>query len=234
VKDFGGDVTPEELMERSRVAMIAENGTPPSLLGAGGGIGAAHGAGIGYGSGSTIGGPISKDFIMPPLMPGQMGGFLVDPTGAPLPNATVKVKSLDTGEERIAVTDPQGFWMASGFRSGRVEVRADAAGFKSTTNTFNYDANRPPRHDMALQLVAATETVTVEAESAQIELRSERDIKKQAATAPASANVTNLQRRVAGVLPVAVDVPKAGVSFRFMRALVLDEETRVTFNYKTR
>ena len=50
----------------------------------------------------------------------------------------------------------------------------------------------------------------------------------------ASANVFNLQKKVAGVLPVRVDVPRAGASYRFARALVLDEETKVTFNYKTK
>ncbi|HXN47268.1 MAG TPA: carboxypeptidase-like regulatory domain-containing protein [Bryobacteraceae bacterium] len=49
-----------------------------------------------------------------------------------------------------------------------------------------------------------------------------------------SSNVGNLQRRVAGVLPIAVDVPHEGNSYRFVRPLVLDEETKVTFSYKTR
>jgi hypothetical protein len=49
-----------------------------------------------------------------------------------------------------------------------------------------------------------------------------------------SANVMNLQRRVAGVLPVAIDVPRAGTSFSFVRPLVLDEETKVTFSYRSR
>jgi hypothetical protein len=50
----------------------------------------------------------------------------------------------------------------------------------------------------------------------------------------ASANVMNLQHRVAGVLPVAIEVPRTGTSFQFVRPLVLDEETRVTFSYKTK
>ena len=50
----------------------------------------------------------------------------------------------------------------------------------------------------------------------------------------ASANVINLQKRVAGVLPVAINVPRTGTSFAFVRPLVLDEETKVTFSYKTR
>ncbi len=49
-----------------------------------------------------------------------------------------------------------------------------------------------------------------------------------------SSNVTNLQRRVAGVLPVRVDVPRAGASFHFLRPLVIDEETTVRFRYRTR
>ncbi len=49
-----------------------------------------------------------------------------------------------------------------------------------------------------------------------------------------SANVANLQRRVAGVLPVRVDVPRAGASFHFLRPLVIDEETTVRFRYRMR
>jgi hypothetical protein len=50
----------------------------------------------------------------------------------------------------------------------------------------------------------------------------------------ASSNVLNLQQRVSGVLPVRVDVPRAGNSFNFVRPLVLDEETKVTFTYKSK
>jgi hypothetical protein len=49
-----------------------------------------------------------------------------------------------------------------------------------------------------------------------------------------SANVINLQRRVAGVLPIRVDVPRAGNSYTFVRPLVLDEETKMTFKYKSK
>jgi len=64
------------------------------------------------------------------------------------------------------------------------------------------------------------------------EVRESRDEKKkaQAAQSAPSANVVNLQRRVAGVLPVAIDVPRAGTPYRFVRPLVLDEETKVTFS----
>ena len=50
----------------------------------------------------------------------------------------------------------------------------------------------------------------------------------------ASANVADLQKKVAGVLPIAVSVPHAGSSYRFVRPLVIDEETRLTFSYRSR
>lgn len=53
-------------------------------------------------------------------------------------------------------------------------------------------------------------------------------------SSPASSNVVNLQRRAAGVLPIRVDVPRAGNSYRFVRPLVLDEETKMTFKYKSK
>jgi hypothetical protein len=49
-----------------------------------------------------------------------------------------------------------------------------------------------------------------------------------------SMNVQNLQKRAAGVLPVRLDVPRAGQSHTFVRPLVLDEPTTVAFHYKLR
>ena len=56
-----------------------------------------------------------------------------------------------------------------------------------------------------------------------------RDAQKAAAP---SQNVINLQRRAAGVLPVRVDVPRAGVSHQFVKPLVVDQETVVSLKYK--
>jgi hypothetical protein len=47
-------------------------------------------------------------------------------------------------------------------------------------------------------------------------------------------NVQSLQRRASGVLPVRMEVPRAGTSHRFVKPLVIDEETKVTFRYKRR
>jgi hypothetical protein len=49
-----------------------------------------------------------------------------------------------------------------------------------------------------------------------------------------SVNVQSLQRRAAGVLPVRIDIPRAGTSHRFLKPLVVDEETVVQFRYRRR
>ena len=46
--------------------------------------------------------------------------------------------------------------------------------------------------------------------------------------------VVNLQRRTAGVLPIRVDVPKAGTSMQFVKPLVVDQAVAVTLRYKQR
>ncbi len=179
-----------------------------------------------------------------PLLPGQIGGIVVDPMGAVVSNAQVQVTSLENGATSTAITDSSGRWVvAAGMPSGRVKISATAQGFQTAQINARNDANRPQQYSIALQVGAATETVEVTAEAPTIETSvtrtrrkdKERDEKKaeQRQLNAASANVLELQKRVAGVLPVRVDVPRAGNSYRFARALVLDEETKVTFSYKT-
>ena len=61
-----------------------------------------------------------------------------------------------------------------------------------------------------------------------------RILSRDVIAAPPSQNVINLQRRAAGVLPVRVDVPRAGVSHQFVKPLVVDQETVVSLKYKRR
>jgi hypothetical protein len=181
-----------------------------------------------------------------PAFPGQMGGYVVDPTGAVIPNSRITITSQSTDASRTALTDSQGRWVIAGLPSGSYKAQADATGFKSSSFNLNYDADQPSLYNFSLSVGAAMETVEVTATALQVETSSAmvgvngRNNTKLAQLAPgavsqnASANVLNLQKRVAGVLPVPIDVPRAGTSFAFVRPLVLDEETKVTFSYKSR
>ena len=142
-----------------------------------------------------------------------------------------------------AVSDAEGHWVVSNFPAGHAKIQVDANGFKTLVQQMNYDSARPAEYLNTLNLGTVSETIEVNAEAVPMNGRDydrlqqfgglEKNTRKQAANA-ASTNVLNLQRRMAGVLPVAIDVPRTGTSFQFARALVLDEETKVTFSYKSR
>jgi Carboxypeptidase regulatory-like domain len=194
-----------------------------------------------------------------PALPGQMAGYVVDASGAVVPNVQITITAAN-GASRTATTDSQGRWLIAGLPSGNYKARADASGFKSSAFNLNYNAGQPSMYDFPLSVGAAAETVEVgaaqvaqvQADTASIDgaiteqevssipsnsrnstqlMKLSPGVSNQNTT---SANVMNLQRRVAGVLPVAIDVPRAGTSFSFVRPLVLDEETKVTFSYRSR
>ena len=59
-------------------------------------------------------------------------------------------------------------------------------------------------------------------------------VDREPQTVAPSQNVINLQRRTSGVLPIRVDVPRAGRSHQYVKPLVIDHETSVTLRYKRR
>jgi hypothetical protein len=219
VKDFGGDAISTNLLPPS-IANVTDR--EPSF----------------DGNVYPMNGPVGGRFEPVSLLPGQLGGVLVDLSGALVPNAQITVTQPGTGAVRNVVTDSSGRWMVSNLASGPVEFVAYAPGFKRLDYKFSYDATRPVPLGSTLQIAAATETVTVTSSAADIRgyQRIERDLKKNAEKQQqaASVNVFNLQQRISGVLPVRVDVPRAGNSYNFVRPLVLDEETKVTFTYKSK
>lgn len=179
------------------------------------------------------------------VFPGQMGGVVTDPSGAVVSNARVTVTSPDGSWSRTVSTDMQGHWLIAGMLSGNFKIQTEMPGFQTNLLNLNYDANQPANYDTVLNIGAMANAVEVTAEAPVLDTmsssistmggsihgRARTDL--QQLNAP-SANIVNLQKRVAGVLPVAIDVPRAGTSFSFVRPLVLDEETKVTFSYKSR
>jgi len=214
VKDFGGDA-------------LAANLLP-----------AASGGVAGAASVEFYDAGAADDQIRPlQLLPGQLGGYIIDPSGATVTGAQVSVTQLDTRIVRSATTDYSGRWMVGNMPSGRVRITGAMQGFRTTVRDVLYDANYPASVSFALLVGSVSESIEVRQKDQENESRRiERDLKKNqaAASGTASSNVLNLQRRVAGVLPVQVDVPRAGRSYSFVRPLVLDEETKITFTYKTK
>jgi hypothetical protein len=110
-------------------------------------------------------------------------------------------------------------------------MTAQLAGFQTQSRAFAFDQSSQVDFVMTVSAVAERITVTAEAPG---DRGSQRARDAQKALEPPSQNVINLQRRAAGVLPVRVDVPRAGVSHQFVKPLVVDQETVVSLKYKRR
>ena len=175
------------------------------------------------------------------MLPGQIGGLVLDRSGAPIRGALV---SLTFGPPAPNVplattTDANGRWLLNDVPSGNVTISVQSPGFQSYRRSQPYDARFPFQNDITL--VVGSVSLQVETSSSSVVMMNEKDRGESKNKAPlpapppppASSNVQNLQRRVSGVLPINIDVPKTGRSFRFIRPLVLDEETKITFTYKT-
>jgi hypothetical protein len=168
---------------------------------------------------------------------GQIGGIVTDPAGAVVPNATVTVVNKQTGASQTTQTDGEGHWLISGAQPGATVVSINSRGFKQLNQELAVDGSRPARLGSTLDVGTVSETVTVTSGAdSQDAVRIENQARKiqDLAMITPSQNVVNLARRVAGILPVRVDVPKSGRSYRFVRPLVMDEETTISFQYKTK
>jgi hypothetical protein len=188
--------------------------------------------------------------LVPP-QPGQIRGRVVDASGAALPGVTVSVEA--DGRRQNVVTDANGSYVVSNLPTGMVTLTGQLSGFNETRRAVQFD-QRGQQIDMTLGVGSVTETVTVMADSPMIETKQsatttninvnsgmnnsnantrQPQAKVRVDETP-SENVQSLQRRASGVLPVRMEVPHAGTSHRFVKPLVIDEETKVTFRYKRR
>ena len=186
-------------------------------------------------------------------MPGQIGGYVSDPSGARVANARVTISSSDGSSQSVA-SDSSGRFVVGSMPSGRFKAKVEMPGFRTSIFELNYHASQPSLYSFPLSVANTNETIEVSTEAAQIQaapsvlggplhttdltlygqMNGNLPPAAPVAQQSVSANVLNLQKRVAGVLPVPVDVPRAGTSFAFVRPLVLDEATKVTFSYKSR
>ena len=194
-----------------------------------------------------------EGFSMGGVVPGQIVGRVLDAQGGVVPGATIVAEV--SGQRRTAVTGADGQYIISNLPSGPLSVTSQLPGFKTAQRSLVYD-QRPRQIDFQMALGGVEETITVQAEAPVIDMRSaetsqtfrttgglpnnnrtrdevSRRQLEQRAQEP-SLNVQSLQRRAAGVLPVRIDVPRAGTSHRFLKPLVVDEETVVQFRYKRR
>ncbi len=147
-----------------------------------------------------------------PVPPGQIGGYVVDPTGAAVSNARITVIPSKTGAATTAVTNSQGAWVIAGLPTGNYKVQAEAPGFATTVLNASYDANQPSMYSFTLSVGSVAETVEVSAQNGQIQIEStnlEGPVTRSEVSQP-GMNGRNFSQLIAlspGVLPLWAITP---------------------------
>ena len=95
---------------------------------------------------------------------GQINGKVVDPNGALVANASVTVKSVDTGTENTATTDDQGRYNVTNLKPGLYDVTINASGFAAATQRVQVTVGSNTPVTTTLSLTATTAQVNVIAE----------------------------------------------------------------------
>jgi hypothetical protein len=137
---------------------------------------------------------------LPLPAPGQLTGYVVDPSGAVVANARITITPSETGAAATTVTNAQGAWLVTGLPSGSYKARAEAPGFSPSILAMNYDANRPSMYSFTLSPGSVAETVEVSAENSLVQTEAAQT---EATTYAGPINGRNLTQ-LAAVSPGAV------------------------------
>ncbi len=91
-------------------------------------------------------------------------GTVSDPSGSVLPNATITITSIKTGQARTLKTNEAGQYVAPDLAIGQYNVQAQVPGFKSkVVNNVVLNVGDRARVDFAMEVGGVQESVTVEA-----------------------------------------------------------------------
>jgi hypothetical protein len=97
-------------------------------------------------------------------------GSVTDPAGAAIPDATVTIVKLDTGQTVLVKTGPDGSYQAPSLPSGTYTLTVEHAGFQKYVQTgIQLDVNQKPRIDVQLRVGAVTTQVEVAGAATQVE-----------------------------------------------------------------
>ena len=97
------------------------------------------------------------------LTTGDIAGTLKDPSGAVVPNATVTLKSLDTGSTQNSTTDSTGDFRFRLLKTGTYMVSTSPAGFQKTEQQAEVTVGSVVTLTLTLTVGQSTQTVEVTA-----------------------------------------------------------------------
>ncbi len=97
---------------------------------------------------------------------GTISGVVTDPSGAVVPDASVKVTNVDTNVTTTLSTNSAGVYNATSLNPGVYNVQAEAKGFKTAVvSNITLEVGANPKIDLVLEVGATTQVVEVTAEA---------------------------------------------------------------------
>ncbi len=118
----------------------------------------------------VIVGAATANAALAQVLYGSLVGNVTDPSEARVPKATVTVTNTGTGLSRSGVTDERGAYAFYDVQAGLYNVKVGATGFVTYNRTgVAVSNNTVVRVDVALQVGAVSETVTVGAQIATLQ-----------------------------------------------------------------
>ena len=94
---------------------------------------------------------------------GALSGTLTDVSGGVIPNATVTVTSIGTGQVRVATTNSSGQYQIALLPPGEYKILFSASGFKPLEiASLNINVTEAPVIDRRLEVGGQAEQITVE------------------------------------------------------------------------
>lgn len=150
------------------------------------------------------------------LSTASINGFVRDPSGANIPNATVVLHNVNTSVENTTISNGTGAYALVNIAPGQYTLVASAPGFSSTRiSAFTLAVSQAATIDFSLKVGTQGVVVTVQADSPQLNLTSANlgtvISTKQVNDLPLNGrNFTQLLSLTPGVAPVNVGQSKGG------------------------
>ena len=154
----------------------------------------------------------------------QIGGRVIDQTGAVVPNATIVVLNVGTGLERTVSTSSLGEYVIPSLPVGTYKLTSTAAGFKNYAQSgIILENGQSARLDVTLEVGSATATIEVTTSVVQVDtssaaIRTEID----------TTQIKELPLNTRNTLQLITLVP--GVGNATLPAAVINQRNGPTFN----
>jgi hypothetical protein len=168
----------------------------------------------------------SAAFAQSTAINGTIEGTVKDDQGALLPGVTVTVSNIDTGDQRVVVSNEGGLYRAPLLSLGTYRVAAELQGFKKFEQTgVSLRAGQTAVIDVTLSVGAVAETITVTADAPLVDLAkieqgrtlSEQEIKTLPLTSRNPYNFALLQPGVVGFETNEFGVPRLTANGALLR-----------------